>query len=70
MRNATHRDVLVRGFKNLSAPEIPHAASASRSYPLLQRPSGTRPADPLTRGRQTVSPETAGRPWPLYRLGL
>jgi len=41
--------VLARGFKNLSEPKIPHASSASRSYPLLQRPSGTRPNRPLSR---------------------
>jgi len=55
--------VLVRGFKNLSEPKIPHASSASRSYPLLQHPSGTRPARPLSRYDRTVSPEIAGRPW-------
>jgi hypothetical protein len=61
--------VLVRGSKNLSAPRIPHASSASRSYPLLQHPSGTRPARPLSRDERPVSPETAGRPWPPS-LGL
>jgi len=55
--------VLVRGSKTLSDPRIPHASSASRSYPLLQGPSGTRPLCPLSRDRQAVSPETAGRPW-------
>lgn len=61
--------MLVRGSKNLSAPRIPHASSASRSYPLLQRPSGTRPASPLAHDRRSVSPVTAGRPWPPS-LGL
>jgi len=48
--------VLVRGSKNLSAPRIPHASSASRSYPLLQRPSGTRPARPGPPGTTEPSP--------------
>jgi len=61
--------VLARGSKNLSAPRIPHASSASRSYPLLQHPSGTRPASPLSRSRRSVTPVTAGRPWPPS-LGL
>jgi len=56
--------VLARGSKNLSAPRIPHVSSASRSYPLLQRPSGTRPDRPLTRYVRPVSPVTAGRSWP------
>jgi hypothetical protein len=57
--------VLVRGFKNLSEPKIPHASSASRSYPLLQRLSGTRADRPLAQYVRPVSPVTAGRSWPL-----
>jgi len=57
--------VLVRGFKTLSGPKIPHAASASRSDPLLQRPSGPRDTRLLVQDGCPVTPVTAGRPWLL-----
>jgi len=57
--------VLARGFNDLSDAKIPHVASASRSNPLLQCPSGPRHARPLAQCRHAVAPVTAGRPWLL-----
>jgi len=61
--------VLVHGSQNPSALGIPHAASASRSDPVLQRSSGPRVDRPFSRYVPPVTPGTAGRTWRL-RLAL